>query len=116
MAAGKKTGGRQKGTVNKRTAAKLALVEQATSEGISPLEVMLGAMREAWGNGDKAGAANFAKDAAPYIHPKLSNVQHSGDADNPLETVTRIELSAPEGINGSNRTAPETHPGIYRTS
>lgn len=62
----------------------MALVAQATSDGISPLEVMLGAMREAWEKGDREAAANFAKDAAPYVHPKLANVQHSGDHDNPL--------------------------------
>lgn len=92
MAWGKKTGGRQKGTPNKRTAAKQALVVQATQEGITPLEVMLGAMRDAWAAGDKEAAANFAKDAAPYLHPKLSSVEHKGDPDNPLEQNSRVEL------------------------
>lgn len=92
MAAGKKTGGRQKGTPNKRTEVRASLVDRATAEGISPLEVMLGAMREAWTNGDMAGAANFAKDAAPYLHPKLSSIEHKGDPDNPLEQNSRVEL------------------------
>ncbi len=77
MAMGKKTGGRQKGTPNKRTAEKMALVDQATTSGISPLEVMLGAMREAWAQDDKEAAANFAKDAAPYVHPRLSAVDYT---------------------------------------
>lgn len=116
MAFGKKTGGRTKGTRNKRTAAIQAVVDQGALEGLTPLEVMLGAMRDAWSNGDKAAAANFAKDAAPYLHPRLSNVQHSGDAENPVETVTRIELTSPETDNGTHRATAEAHPHIYGTS
>lgn len=115
MAWGKKTGGRQKGTPNKRTAAKQALVVQATQEGITPLEVMLGAMRDAWAAGDKEAAANFAKDAAPYLHPKLSSVEHKGDPDNPLETVTRIELTTPEGQDRSDRAPAQTPMGVFGT-
>jgi hypothetical protein len=50
------------------------------AEGITPLEVMLSVMRERWEGGDKDGAVLVAKDAAPYIHPKLANVdaKHSG--------------------------------------
>lgn len=116
MAAGKKTGGRKKGTPNKRTEAAKALVTRAASEGILPLEVMLGAMRDAWEKGDKTGAATFAKDAAPYVHPRLANVQHSGDADNPVETVTRIELVSPMDHDDSEDCpSAEAHQGIYGT-
>ena len=115
MAAGKKTGGRQKGVPNKRTEANRAVMAQAISEGISPLDVMLGAMRDAWDSGDKAAAANFAKDAAPYLHPKLSSIEHKGDPDNPLETVTRIELTAPEGGDRKDRTPAQTPLGIFGT-
>jgi len=116
MAAGKKTGGRTKGTLNRRTAAIKAVMDEGALEGITPLEVMLGAMRDAWEKGDKAQAANFAKDAAPYLHPRLANVQHSGDAENPVETVTRIELTSPEADNGTHRTTAQAHPHIYGTS
>lgn len=88
----KKTGGRVKGTPNKRTVAAMAIVDQSRAEGITPLEVMLGAMREAWERGDKSEAAGHAVNAAPYMHPKLSTVKHEGDEENPLRTVTRIEL------------------------
>lgn len=88
MAVGKKTGGRQKGVKNKTTVAQEArvteVVAKATADGITPLEVMLGCMREAWEAGNKSDAALFAKDAAPYVHPKLAAVEHSGDKDNPL--------------------------------
>jgi len=102
MAKGKKTGGRVKGTKNGRTLARQALVDKATAEGITPLEVMLGAMREAWDKGDKPAAAGIAKDAAPYMHPKLSNIMHGGDEDNPLRTVTRIELIGYTDDNGTD--------------
>lgn len=36
-----------------------------------------------------------AKAAIGYEVPKLAAVQHSGDPENPVETVTRIELTAP---------------------
>lgn len=29
-------------------------------------------------------AAGIARDAAPYCHPRLASVQHSGDDDHPL--------------------------------
>jgi hypothetical protein len=109
MAAGKKTGGRQKGVPNKRTVQRMALVDQATSQGISPLEVMLGAMREAWEAGDKEAAANFAKDAAPYIHPRLAAVEHSGNQDKPLSfNITSgvpRETEEPEHVNGHSGTS-----------
>jgi len=111
MAAGKKTGGRRKGTPNKRTEASRALVARATAEGISPLDVMLGAMREAWEKGDKGGAAIFARDAAPYMHPKLSAVQHSGDNDNPVafNIVSGVPREAHDDDDSHANGADATH-------
>lgn len=108
--------GRKKGSVTKATAIRQEMIAKAVAEGVSPLDVMLGAMRDAWAAGDKEKAANFAKDAAPYLHPKLSSVEHKGDPDNPLETVTRIELTTPEGDDSSYRVAPQVAPGIFRAS
>ncbi len=56
-----------------------------------------------------------AKAAIPHETPKLSSVEHKGDPDNPLETVTRIELTTPEGHDREDRAAPETHPGLFGT-
>jgi hypothetical protein len=82
MAKGTKTGGRKKGTKNKATAEREAGLAQiaatAKAEGITPLEVMLGAMRHAWEAEDKDAAARYAKDAAPYMHPRLAAVEHTG--------------------------------------
>ena len=70
MALGKKTGGRQKGTPNKRTAANMALVAQATSEGISPLEVMLKAMRDARPGTDR----QYLQIASQHMRWRLKDV------------------------------------------
>ena len=73
---GKREGaGRKPGSANVRTR---ETAERAAQEGITPLEVLLGAMREAWEENDKAKASGFAKEAAPYVHPRLQAVAHSG--------------------------------------
>jgi hypothetical protein len=82
--------GRKKGSVSRETAERKAIAMQALAEGISPLDVMLGAMREAWENGHKKDAAFFAEKAAPYVHPKLASVEHSGNEDKPLKTVLEM--------------------------
>ncbi|MGO8867340.1 MAG: hypothetical protein ACLQME_12630 [Alphaproteobacteria bacterium] len=47
--------------------------------GITPLEVMLKTMRMFWRKGEREKAAAIAKDAAPYVHPRLSSASLSGD-------------------------------------
>jgi hypothetical protein len=67
--------GRRESTLTTKTR---ALAEQATKSGLTPLEVMLKAMRahaeENPPNWDKA--AVFAEKAAPYIHPRLAAIEH----------------------------------------
>lgn len=99
MAKGVKTGGRQKGSKNKATVEKEAgqaeVVAKAAAAGITPLEVMLGAMRDAWPH-DKDAAARFAKDAAPYMHPRLAAVEHTGKDGKDLipdKAITSFELA-----------------------
>lgn len=72
MHGGKRAGaGRKKGSLSRKTR---EIAERASEGGITPLEVMLETMREAWDNGDKPAALAAAKDAAPYIHPRLAPV------------------------------------------
>lgn len=95
---GTRVGGRQKGAKNKATIARekghAEIVAAAAAAGVMPLEVMLGAMRDAWAKDDKAGAANFAKDAAPYIHPRLAAIEVQADVEARVE-VSTLELVAP---------------------
>lgn len=85
MAKGVKTGGRQKGTPNKATAARQA---EVTASGLTPLDFMLSILRDT----TRPDAERFeaAKHAAPYVHPKLSTVQ--ADVEARVDGVTRIEL------------------------
>lgn len=73
MATGVKTGGRKKGTPNKATA---ALAAEIAESGETPLGYMLGLMR------DPAQVQEVrldaAKSAAPYVHPKLAAIEHTG--------------------------------------
>lgn len=117
MAKGKKTGGKRKGSKNKitleREAGHAEIVAQAKAAGLTPLEVMLDNMRFAHGEAQRLAeeveaegatienlkglldmrkiAGDCARDAAPYIHPRLQAVQHSGPDNGPIQQVQRVE-------------------------
>lgn len=74
-----KTGGRQKGTPNRATAAKAA---EVAASGLTPLDYMLAVMRDE--NNDQAIRLDAANKAAPYIHPKLASIEHTGEDGGPL--------------------------------
>ena len=102
--------GRKLGAATRRTR---EIANKAASDGLMPLEYMLAVLRdETKPDKDRYAAA---VDAAPYLHPKLSAVQHSGDAENPVETVTRIELTTPDD-HRPNRAAAEADTHIHRVS
>ena len=65
-----KTGGRQKGSQNKATAAKEAAI---AASGLTPLDYMLGLLRD--GSNDPLTRFEAAKAAAPYVHPKLASTE-----------------------------------------
>lgn len=88
MAAGRKTGGRQKGTPNKKTA---ALLERVSAEGLTPLDVMLQVMREYVEAGDREMALDAAAKAAPYVHPKLSSIAAEVSGPGGGAQVVRVE-------------------------
>ena len=52
---------------------------KALEEGTTPLEVILEAMRDAYKEGGAQAAVPFAKEAAPYVHPRLSAVDAKVD-------------------------------------
>jgi hypothetical protein len=84
--------GRKKGSVTKATELRQEMLARAAAEGISPLEVMMQAMREAWAANDHEKAVEYAVSAAPYVHPRLSAVKHSGDENQPVAmTVTHSD-------------------------
>ncbi|MDP3621696.1 MAG: hypothetical protein Q8R65_07240 [Polynucleobacter sp.] len=111
--------GRKAGSLTKRTR---EIAEQAASKGITPLEVMLKTMHELLEESTKcqshthdendqvrshhdAGevesrikllnmAATIAKHAAPYIHPRLSAIEHTGRDGAPLQSGVLVVPSA----------------------
>lgn len=65
--------GRKAGTPNKATAERQA---EIAASGITPLDYMLNILRdETKGSEDRMWAA---EKAAPYVHPKLAAIDHSG--------------------------------------
>lgn len=85
MAKGQKTGGRQKGTPNRVTAAREAEIAES---GLTPLDYMLDVLRSP----ERSDAERFeaAKAAAPYVHPRLSTIEASGPNGGPIP-IERIE-------------------------
>ena len=72
---GKREGaGRPVGAKTKRTR---EVAENAAHEGLTPVEYMLFVMRDQKADPSRRDA--MARAAAPYIHPRLSTVQHSGN-------------------------------------
>ncbi len=79
MALGKKTGGRKKGVGNKKTAARKAAI---AGSGIEPVDYMLRVMRNPKAAVERRD--DMAKAAAPYVHPRLAALQHSGKDGGPI--------------------------------
>lgn len=84
---GKRPGaGRKKGTPNKATQAQRKAVQEA---GITPLDYLLSVMRDE--TADQALRIDCAHKAAPYVHPKLSSVDHkSTDGSIQMPSVIQI--------------------------
>lgn len=83
---GRPAGSRDKAP--RKTAARKQ-AEAAAAEGITPLDVMLRTMRDAWSKAERAetdaqrialrqAACAVAEKAAPYVHPRLAATEHSG--------------------------------------
>jgi hypothetical protein len=99
MAKGLKTGGRQKGSRNKRTEAQVAAIENS---GLTPLDYMLTVLRDPEAKCDLRMEA--ARSAAPYVHPKLSNVELTGKDGGPLS----VNILRFDGQSSSTGVSPRT--------
>jgi len=83
-----KTGGRKPGSRNKATAERERVL---AASGLTPLEYMLGVMRDE--EAPQPARLDAAKAAAPFVHPRLSAVELSGPNGGEIETVTRFKLA-----------------------
>ena len=88
--------GRKPGAATKKTR---EIADKAAAEGVSPLEYMLGVLRDE----KQPTAMRFeaAKAAAPFVHPRLSTVEAKIDADVSLRPNV-IEFTAPEVDAGAD--------------
>ena len=82
---GIKTGkpkGRPKGAINKATQARQAII---AASGLTPLDFMLAVMRDE--DKDPRDRMYAANAAAPYVHPKLANVELGNKAGEAFRVV-----------------------------
>jgi hypothetical protein len=123
---GERRGGRQRGTPNRASVERQA---EVASTGATPLATMIAKMRfhlaaaeKEMAKGEEADvdvilkafdkAAEAAHDAAPYVHPRLAAVQHTGKEEGPIEVkstgaldefMKRIRrLAAAQALNGQH--------------
>jgi hypothetical protein len=88
VAAGRKTGGRQRGTPNRATARREA---EIAATGITSRDYMMKTLHDETADADdRKGAAHAA---APYVHPRLAATQHTvqGDSTSIRERLERAQ-------------------------
>jgi hypothetical protein len=93
----RKGAGRKPGSATKKTR---EIADRAAASGITPLEVMLEAMMSLRASGEIEKAASVAKDAAPYVHPKLAAIEHTGADGGAIQTENKwlVELVRADGV------------------
>ena len=85
---GKRDGaGRPAGSVTTKSR---EVAEQAAESGLTPLDYMLGILRDE--DAERKDRMWAAEKAAPYVHAKLANVEHSGGID--VTTQTKEQRDA----------------------
>src|SRR5215217_4889673 len=111
MAWGKKTGGRKRGTPNKRTSVLAAKAEAVTgAAGELPLDYMIRVMRDPATERHRADA--MARAAAPYVHPQLAAIHHRhANADgSPIGADHQLTINSPAPVSEAPNRKP-THQG-----
>lgn len=92
-----KTGGRMKGTPNKKS---VDIQQQLEDLGCNPIEQMALLAKKAQEEGDNALAGQMLKELAQYVAPKRKSVEMTND-------VT-VDLPAIEVIFGHDKTDPSS--------
>ena len=99
---GRRSGaGRPKGSITRRTKARLDIAAQALAKGKSPLEIMVEAMHLVYAADGAIAAMPYAREVAPFMHPKLAAVQARIAQDPFTRLVNAIpvtELAAVEAM------------------
>ena len=98
---GKRIGsGRKKGSLSKATQKRADIAIKALDSGITPLDYMLDLMRAPIPDDVDAEvrvsmtAQRFeaAKACAPYVHPRLAAIEHTGKDGSPLTPVLNVTI------------------------
>ena len=100
---GRKTGGRKKGTRNKKTQ---ALLDRAYKGGIMPVEFMLKVMRDRKGY-TPAERMDAAKAVAPYLRPRLSSVDQRTSLQMEDDLTKLMREISEEGRRIDDKPAPQ---------
>jgi hypothetical protein len=111
MAWGRKTGGRRKGTPNKKTSVLAAKAEAEVGGacGEEPIDYMLRIMRDP--TVEPARRDAMAKACAPYRHPQLQAVAHkhlNADGSPIVPTVNLTIMQPPEPKPRLTSTGPKS--------
>lgn len=77
-------GGRKKGVPNKKTAEDIARV---AASGLMPVDYMLNVMRDE--TAEKSRRDDMAKAVAPYLSPKLANIEVGNKGGAPFKVVVQ---------------------------
>src|SRR5215467_4567751 len=101
MARGRKTGGRKRGTPNRRTIAQQEIV----ASGLSPLEFLCAVYRDP--KQSMTRRIEAAKCALPYTHPRISTTEFVAPPKPDEINRIRISFVAPDGTRVPFRPPPE---------
>lgn len=97
----RKGAGRKRGTVAEATRVRKDIATAALESGLTPLDYMLQILRDE--AQEQSARFTAAKEAAPYVHPRLAAVEHSGNEDKPLamQIISGVPREEPEPrVNG----------------
>jgi hypothetical protein len=99
--------GRKRGSLSKLTT---QIAAREADKGVTPLEVMLQAMRAWHAEGKLSLAVAVAKDAAPYCHARLSSMQvdHGGSVGFALEIVEVLTHAPDAAAQTDGQASPRT--------
>lgn len=97
---GERRGGRQKGTLNKRTLLFETAREACQARGYSPIETLIEIARNKKNEASVRGRA--AAELCSYLYAKRKAVEHSGIGGSPIEHAVSFNASsaALDRING----------------
>jgi hypothetical protein len=89
--------GRPVGSMSKKSQ---EIATRAAEQGITPLEYMLNVMRDDMAEPERRD--RMASSAAPYMHPKLNAIEHTGKDGGAIQGTIKLEII---GVNPARGTA-----------